>query len=494
VDLIGTTLDHRYRILGSLGKGGMGHVYAAEHMALEQQVAIKVLHPCFAEVERYRARFLQEARAASRIHHPNVVEIKDYGHTPNGSVYFVMEYLRGRDMSVELQQHGALRWTRVRSILLQAVGALRAAHAKQIIHRDIKPANCFLLDDQDTGVRDVIKLLDFGIAKVDSDPDPKAPRRGLTGNREVLGTASYMSPEQARGEPLDTRSDMYSLGIMAYELLTGQVPFKGSNVLRLITAHLYEPPPPLRNVAPGIPAAVEALVLTMLAKAPADRYESMRALAHALRAIPETAGRRTTKPRCPTVGPRPQVEQAPEAMARLQANDEPTRAIEQAAFHGGRRAGQWPVVAAAHARPTADVSFSAQAPVALAATRKRARIWMPRPDAPGPASSTDRASVSSLHGPSTSLIPMSGTRSEPYPVASGTSLATSPSSREPKRATRLPGGLALLGLLGLLVGGGSVLVTKVLLSEADARKSFDTAEPVDEPATANRRASDPRSP
>jgi serine/threonine protein kinase len=488
VDLIGTTLDDRYRILGSLGKGGMGHVYAAVHMTLEQRVAIKVLHPCFAEVERYRARFLQEARAASRIHHPNVVEIKDYGRTPNGSVYFVMEYLRGRDMSVELQQHGALRWARVRSILLQAVGALRAAHAQQIIHRDIKPANCFLLDDEDTGVRDVVKLLDFGIAKVDSDPDSKAHR--LPGNREVLGTASYMSPEQARNEPLDARSDMYSLGVMAYELLTGHVPFKGNNVLRLITAHLEEQPQPLRNLAPRVPVEVEALVLTMLAKAPADRYESMRALAHALRAIPETAGKRDTNPWCPTVSRRP--------TAGLQANGAPTRAIQPSGSHGGRRVGRGSTVTTAHAGATADASFSTQ--------RKRSRIWLPpRPNAPGPTSSTDGASVSSLHGlehedrlgaSSASLTALSRTRSKPYSAPGESPSAANLGSRAPKRASRISRGLALLGLLGLLVGGGSVIVTKVLFSKAEARKSLGTAERTDEraPPPSRRVAADPDAP
>jgi serine/threonine protein kinase len=501
MDLIGTTLNDRYRILGSLGKGGMGHVYAAVHMTLEQRVAIKALHPRFAKVEHHRARFLQEARAASRIRHPSVVEIKDFGHTPNGSVYFVMEYLQGRDMSVELRRHGALRWARVRSILLQAASALRAAHAQQVIHRDIKPANCFLLDDEDTGVRDVIKLLDFGIAKIDSGSHSEAPRKGITGISEVLGTASYMSPEQARSEPLDARSDMYSLGIMAYELLTGQVPFKGSNVLRLMAAHLEQQPPPLRDVAPGVPAAVEAVVLKMLAKAPGDRYESMKALSQALRAIPETAGKRITKPWLPGGGPRQSTERAPKGTQTrgsmavgvgLQPDDD-TLVVQLAEFQGGRPVGEQTAVVMARARAAASpASSSAQAPVALAGARKRARILVPpRPSA---SASSSLAGGSSLLGlapderagsSSTSLMAM----------ASESLIETKPGTIELTRAKRIRGGLALLGLLGLLVGGGSVLVTKVWLAEEEARKSGGAAERADGGATHElHRTGDPGAP
>src|SRR5262245_47049071 len=152
VDPSTTILDGRYRILGTLGRGGMGYVYSAVHVALDQRVAIKVLHPRLARDERFRARFLQEARAVSRIRPPNVVEIKDFGGGPHRLVYFVMEYLRGHDMSTELCRQGALPWARARNILLQAASGLQAAHAERIIHRDIKPGNCLLLDDEGTGL------------------------------------------------------------------------------------------------------------------------------------------------------------------------------------------------------------------------------------------------------------------------------------------------------------------------------------------------------
>jgi serine/threonine protein kinase len=288
-DLTGTLLDRRYQITGVLGKGGMGHVYEAVHVALEQRVAIKVLHPRFAAEERFRERFIREARSASRIHHRNVVRISDFGDTPDGSVYFVMELLEGHDVGEELRRAGAMPWARTRHILLQAVGALRAAHAKAIIHRDIKPANCFLTVEED--IADFVKLLDFGIAKVGSDSHADARGKGLTGTGEVFGTAAYMAPEQARGNELDARSDMYSLGIMAYEMLTGHVPFTGVNAIHVITKQLSEAPAPLRRHEPTIPVEVETLVLKMIAKEASQRYASMDALEQALRSIPETVKR-----------------------------------------------------------------------------------------------------------------------------------------------------------------------------------------------------------
>lgn len=289
-DLTGTLLDRRYRITGLLGKGGMGFVYAAQHVGLEQRVAIKVLSPRFADEERYRERFIREARSASKIKHRNVVRITDFGETPDGSVYFAMEFLEGHDLGAELKKVGPMKWPRARYVLLQAVGALRAAHAKDIIHRDIKPANCFLTADKDEGVVDFVKLLDFGIAKVGSESHAEAQGKGLTGTGEVFGTAAYMSPEQAAGGELDARSDVYSLGVMAYEMLTGQVPFSGINSIHVITRHLNDSPQPLRELDPEIPERVEALVLRCLAKQPAERFESMGALEGELRAIPESAG------------------------------------------------------------------------------------------------------------------------------------------------------------------------------------------------------------
>jgi serine/threonine protein kinase len=274
-DLTGRTLDGRYRVTKLLGQGGMGYVYEAVHVALGRKVAIKTLHPRLAYEERFRERFIREAKSASSIQHPNVVQIMDFGDTPDGSVYFVMEHLEGRDLGSLLREHGKLPWARTRAILLQAVRALAAAHAQSVVHRDIKPANCFLTTTGAGHQEELVKLLDFGIAKVGTEAEGGDGGPRLTGTGEVFGTASYMAPEQARGEALDARSDLYSLGIMAYEMLTGQVPFTGINSLHVITKHLMERPKPPRMVEPGIPPAVETVVLRAIAKEAKDRFASM---------------------------------------------------------------------------------------------------------------------------------------------------------------------------------------------------------------------------
>lgn len=281
-DLTGQTLDGRYRLDRLLGQGGMGHVYEGVHVILGRKIAVKTLHPRLANDARFRERFLREAKSASTIQHPNVVQIMDFGYVPDGSVYFVMEHLAGRDLGMLLREQGKLPWPRVRALLLQAVRALAAAHAHNIIHRDIKPGNCFLTGSGET---DVVKLLDFGIAKIVKD-DVEEDGERLTGTGEVFGTATYMAPEQASGETLDARSDIYSLGVMAYEMLTGQVPFRGANAIQVITKHLTERPRPLHELEPSIPAAVEALVLRAMAKDPNHRFASMVEVAAALEAIP----------------------------------------------------------------------------------------------------------------------------------------------------------------------------------------------------------------
>lgn len=286
-DLTGTRLDQRYQITRVLGRGGMGFVYEATHVVLGRTVAIKVLHPRFAHEERFRERFIREAQSASRIRHRNIVEITDFGETPDDSVYFVMEFLEGRDLGDELKEIGVMPWPRARHILLQVVGALGAAHAEGIIHRDIKPANCFLTRDRQEGQSDLVKVVDFGIAKIASDSREDEQGRGLTGTGEVFGTVTYMSPEQAQGKKLDARSDMYSLGVTAYRMLTGVVPFTGVNVIHVINRHITEAPEPLRTVQPEVPEAVERLVLKMIAKSPEERYASMEALEAAIRGIAE---------------------------------------------------------------------------------------------------------------------------------------------------------------------------------------------------------------
>ncbi len=312
-DLSGLTLDGRYALIRRMGAGAMGSVYDAHHQALDRRVAVKVLHPWLASEEKHRRRFLREARAASKIEHPNVVEILDFGTTADDRVYLVMEFLRGDDLKVVLRREGPMPWPRARHFLLQAVAALREAHRHEIIHRDIKPANCFVCEPQDPALPERMKLLDFGIAKVEGDPGASSSgaHRGLTQTGELIGTLAYMAPEFAEGMPASVHTDMYALGITAYQLLTGDVPFKGRNEFQVLARHLNEPPVRPRVRVPTIPEDAESVVLTLLAKKPTLRFASMAEVERALLKIPgddEDDG--------PTVVPRSKEGSGPRAQAR----------------------------------------------------------------------------------------------------------------------------------------------------------------------------------
>jgi serine/threonine protein kinase len=277
--LSGTVLEARYELGRALGAGGMGAVFEAKHLRLGRMVAIKVLRPALVGHDEHIQRFIREAQVASKIRHRNVVEIHDYGEAPGGLVYIVMELLRGQDLDcfLEAQPEARLPWWQASSLLFQAARGLKAAHAVGIVHRDIKPANCFLTTDEEG--QPLVKLLDFGIAKAeDSEPTQR-----LTATSAVLGTPSYIAPELVlTTQPASPRSDIYSLGVVAYRMLTGRVPFTGATAFQVLHAACFEPVPPLRGYAPDVPPAVEALVLQMLAKAPEDRPPSMQTVRDAL--------------------------------------------------------------------------------------------------------------------------------------------------------------------------------------------------------------------
>ncbi|MCX4241581.1 serine/threonine-protein kinase [Paraliomyxa miuraensis] len=288
-DLSGTTLDGRFRLTRALGEGAMGQVYVAHHLALDRPVAVKVLHPWLAAQPKHRERFMREARAASRIKHPNVVEIVDFGTSSEDQVYLVMELLDGQDLKALLRRDGPLPWARARHYLLQAVAALREAHRHGIIHRDIKPANCFVCTSVEPQLPERMKLLDFGIAKLGEDPSASSTGnvgKRLTQTGELVGTLAYMAPEFAEGLPASVHTDMYALGIMAYELITGNVPFTGRNEFQVLARHLSEPPVRPRALVATLSEAAESVVLTLLAKKPELRFETMADVEQALLAIP----------------------------------------------------------------------------------------------------------------------------------------------------------------------------------------------------------------
>jgi eukaryotic-like serine/threonine-protein kinase len=276
--LIGSLVEGRYRILSRLGEGGMGVVYVAEHVSIEKRVALKVLLPELARNAVVRERFLQEARAAAKVRQENIVDITDFGKTPSGSVFFAMEHLVGESLAGVIRSAGRIPWSRTLPILLQLCRALGAAHERGVIHRDMKPENVLLIERE--GRADFVKVLDFGIAKVSLEP---GEGRRLTSTGVIFGTPHYMSPEQALGQPPDRRVDVYAVGVILYEMLTGSVPFRADSYMGLLAKHISEPPRPLREAAPdaGISVEVEAFVMRALAKAKEDRFGSMAEMAEA---------------------------------------------------------------------------------------------------------------------------------------------------------------------------------------------------------------------
>ncbi len=285
--LIGRTLaGGKYVVEELLGEGSAGAVYRSRHVALDKPLAIKVLHPRFRADATFSKRFHAEARAASRLDHPNVTRVQDFGEEPDGLMYIVMELLRGNGLR-ELLHDGGLGRARRLEILMSVLGALTAANDHGIVHRDIKPENIIVVaaENEEGDLVDLVKVCDFGLATV------KPRKTGGTDIRStasaiswVAGTPEYMSPEQILGEKTDIRSDLYSCGVLMFEMLTGRLPFESSSILRLLKLQLHEPPPRPRSLDPSIDPRLEALTLRALAKAPEDRPQTPRDFRNELRA------------------------------------------------------------------------------------------------------------------------------------------------------------------------------------------------------------------
>ncbi|XXF75804.1 TonB family protein [Myxococcaceae bacterium GXIMD 01537] len=289
--LIGRTLNGRFSVMEPLGVGGMGKVYRALQAPLDRMVALKVLNPSFpsARDPGFQKRFLREASLTSKLRHPNTVTVIDYGQTDDGIYYIAMEYLEGRTLAQALGQQGPLPWSRAVSIAQQVCRSLREAHSMGIVHRDLKPANIMLLNEAD---QDLVKVLDFGLVKSMAAPAPEvAPSPEITQNGTFLGSPQYMAPEQARNVS-DARSDVYSLGIVLYQMLMGRPPFISRDHIELIFSHYKEAPPTFAQVRPDLPVPpeLEAVVRRCLEKDPARRYQTMDELLEGLREATASAG------------------------------------------------------------------------------------------------------------------------------------------------------------------------------------------------------------
>ncbi len=291
---LGTTLAGKYQLNELIGTGAMGRVYRADHLSLDAQVAVKLLNPEIAADQPTAKRFQTEARAASRLRHPNTIQIIDFGQSESGALYIVMELLRGRTLARIIEENAGLSVRRIVELLGQALSALDEAHAAGVVHRDFKPENIFV-EMLRTG-KEHVKVLDFGIAKLRGEADPNLTSRGA-----VCGTPEYMSPEQIRGEELDARSDVYAAGIILYEALCGVRPFETRGpAIEILTAHLQQQPEPphVRRPDLDIPRAIELVCMKALAKNREQRYRS----AAELKAAIEIAARGLSGEHCAQCG------------------------------------------------------------------------------------------------------------------------------------------------------------------------------------------------
>ncbi len=277
-DYTGTVLDDKFEVVRLLGEGGMGAVYLARHKTINKPVAIKFLHANLADREEVVKRFYREAQAAAAIRHSNIIDVMDLGVSPKGEPYIVMEYLDGEGLSRRIDDGGPLGLPAACGLIEAALIALGAAHEKGIVHRDLKPDNIFLVRRR--GELPGVKLIDFGISKFVAARD----QTKITQDGSMLGTPAYMSPEQARGlEGVDHRTDIYAMGVIFYEILTGEVPFKGATYSELLLNMLTMAPRDPATVNPGFPEAARPVLMKALEKNPDDRYQSAQEMLEAVR-------------------------------------------------------------------------------------------------------------------------------------------------------------------------------------------------------------------
>ncbi len=449
--LLGTVLDQRYLVVGLIARGGMGRVYRAEQAPLGRVVAVKVLdvgahHQEDAGQDReFRKRFIREAETCARLTHPHTVRVFDYGQTDDDVLFIAMEYLEGRNLFQAIRTDAPMDAPRVIRIARQIASSLREAHSLGLIHRDLKPSNIILT--RPGGDEEFVKVVDFGLVKeIRADAE-------LTRDDALVGSPSYMSPEQIRSAALDQRSDLYSLGVLIYACLTGRAPFTGATSLDVLMGHLHRPPPPLAETCPSMMPvpALEAVVLRCLAKDPADRYASMDELLGALQAC---AGA-PTGPVAPTVAaPEATVAVAPspDAPSPLPSRGEVTPSSVAGAGIGAfvalallaGSAVWWTAGATrappAHPLPSASSPLRAELRVPAFLTPPEA-LPAEAPDSVGPVASPLPAVAPSADASTAAPAPRTAPDGAPPsvvtprpPDAPGTPTASNPERREPTRS------------------------------------------------------------
>jgi len=273
--MIGLTLGNKYKVVRLLGEGGMGAVYEGEQMlgTTKRKVAVKTLHPHLSRDVKIKQRFEREVGTIAELEHPHTIQVYDFGSTEEGILYIVMEFLQGKSLADYIEKEGAMMPDRVAYIMDQVCGSLEEAHGRGIVHRDLKPDNVVLVER--AGKKDFVKVLDFGIAKRSKEEDKNEQK--LTQQGMVLGTPPYMSPEQFTGRPIDARSDIYSLAVMSYEMLTGKLPFQADTAWEWATQHMTQPPIPIESMAEGLraPESMRAAIRRALEKSPDARFQTV---------------------------------------------------------------------------------------------------------------------------------------------------------------------------------------------------------------------------
>jgi serine/threonine-protein kinase len=391
-------LAGEYRILRKIGTGGFGTVYEAEHPLLKRKAAVKVLHANPSVDSIAVQRFIEEARSASQIRHRHIVDIFSFGTLPNGQYFYVMDLLEGAPLDVYLKSHGKFAVELALPLLRPVANAIDALHSAAIVHRDLKPGNIFLAWESSGEV--VPKLLDFGLVKLLSNPVVH------TASGVPLGTPYYMSPEQCRGEKVDARADVYSFGVICYELLTGQVPFSGDSATAVLVAHVLQEPPRMSATCPELSGELDDVVLRMLSKDPAARPGSAGAALQELERAARTAGV-TIGDSLPSL-PRPVPERAALAHSDTEPAESGMRGTRTDAEHVPAR-GLWLALAVAAVLVIAAVARfrandAAPAPAAVSGTAQNGQAPASAAVA-APASSTTLAGAAAHASPAAALSP-----------------------------------------------------------------------------------------